>query len=84
MSEFENTVMLYPYYLLNRLSTGAQETVDKAVVAAVFPYGRTVIEVVEGGLCASSGIAISALGTCLLQLLIPYVDAEQGFLRCAG
>ena len=39
-----------------------KETVDKAVVAKVFPYGRCVIEIVEGGLLAHSGIAISALG----------------------
>ena len=35
---------------------------DKEVVSAVFPYGRCVIEVVEGGLCASSGVAIADLG----------------------
>jgi len=41
----------------------AQETVDKAAVKAVFPYGRICcIDVVEGGLRANSGIAVAALG----------------------
>ena len=41
-----------------------KETVDKAAVKAVFPYGRICcVEVVEGGLRANSGIAVAALGT---------------------
>lgn len=41
---------------------GAQETVDAEAVKGVFPYGSVFLQVVDGGLRASSGVAIPALG----------------------
>ena len=52
--------------------TCMQETVDKAAVKAVFPYGRICcVDVVEGGLRANSGIAVAALGANTPLLVRP-------------
>jgi Conserved hypothetical protein (Lin0512_fam) len=47
----------------------AQDSVDVEQVKAVFPYGSVHVEVVEGGLRASSGIAIAELGAWRQQAL---------------
>lgn len=38
------------------------ETVDVKALASVFPYGRVLPEIVDGGLAVGSGVSIPALG----------------------
>ena len=47
-----------------------QETVDKAAVKAVFPYGRICcVDIVDGGLRANSGVALAAMGAFCARCL---------------
>mmetsp|Transcript_19886 Transcript_19886/g.60049 ORF Transcript_19886/g.60049 Transcript_19886/m.60049 type:complete len:217 (+) Transcript_19886:162-812(+) len=48
--------------LLVKIGVPDPETVDENAVKAVFPYGKVFLQVVDGGLRASSGVAIPALG----------------------
>ena len=55
------------------------EKVDKAKVAAVFPYGSCDVVVVEGGLSAGSGIAIASLGDSSDEMVIAVCAVTVGF-----
>lgn len=48
--------------LLVKIGVPDHNSVDVEAVKAVFPYGRVYLELVDGGLRASSGIAIPELG----------------------
>ena len=55
------------------------DAVDVAAVKAVFPYGRVVVELVDGGLTCGSGVAIPALGDADDAMLIAVAAVTVGW-----
>lgn len=53
--------------------------IDASEVAKVFPYGKVVVELQEGGMRASSGVEIEALGDRGDDMLIAVCVVTVGY-----
>ena len=53
--------------------------IDEEAVRAVFPYGRVVIEIQEGGMRASSGIVIPKMGDTNDEMIIAIACVAVGY-----
>lgn len=55
------------------------QSIDQLAVAKTFPYGKLIIDVMEGGMRASSGIAIEALGDTNDDMFIAVCVVTVGY-----
>ncbi|DBA70334.1 TPA: hypothetical protein ACH3X2_011756 [Trebouxia sp. C0005] len=62
-----------------KIGTPFPDTVDLQEVKKVFPYGQTFFELVDGGLCCNSGVAIPELGDKNDDMLIAVAAVTVGF-----
>ncbi|KAK9824812.1 hypothetical protein WJX81_000709 [Elliptochloris bilobata] len=62
-----------------KLGSPRPAEVDVEELRKVFPYGKATFEVVEGGLSASSGVAIPELGDTSDEMVIAVVAVTAGY-----
>jgi uncharacterized protein (TIGR02058 family) len=62
-----------------QIATPGFDKVDRDAVIKVFPYGSIILELKDGGMRASSGIAIEALGDKGDDMLIAVCVVTVGY-----